>query len=261
VAVTYAGVAPDLLRLQEVAERYGLVLIEDAAQGFGATYQGRAVGSFGSFGALSFHETKNVTCGEGGALLLSDGESVSRVEMMQEKGTDRARVFRGEADKYTWRETGSSFLLSEVNAAFLWAQLESSDDIQAARHDVWQAYHDAFAELEDEGLVRRPIVPADRSHNAHLYYLLLPDEASRDALIAHLRSHGIVALFHYVPLHSSPAGLRFARTQGPISTTDDVSSRLVRLPLWVGMDDATVAAVTSATVDGVRHAARHGARV
>jgi dTDP-4-amino-4,6-dideoxygalactose transaminase len=261
MAVTYAGVAPDLAELASICERNDLLLIEDAAQGFDATYQSRPVGSIGSFGALSFHETKNVTCGEGGALVLRDEEFVSRVEMMQEKGTDRARMFRGETDKYTWRETGSSFLLSEINAAFLWAQLEASQQIQAARHAVWDAYHEGFAGLEADALVRRPIVPADRSHNAHLYYLLLPDERRRDELIAYLRERGIVALFHYVPLHSSPAGLRFGRTSGSLDVTDAVSRRLVRLPLWVGMDDQTVDAVVNATSDGIRRIAGVEARV
>jgi dTDP-4-amino-4,6-dideoxygalactose transaminase len=261
VAVTYAGVAPDLAELETIACRNNVLLIEDAAQGFDAKFRDRPVGSIGSLGALSFHETKNVTCGEGGALLLRGDEFVARVEMMQEKGTDRARLFRGETDKYTWREIGSSFLLSEVNAAFLWAQLQSSEQIQSARHTVWDAYHRGFAELEADALVRRPIVPADRSHNAHLYYLLLPDEQSRDELIAYLRERGIVALFHYVPLHSSPAGLRFGRREGSLPVTDAISGRLVRLPLWVGMDDAIVQAVVAATNEGIRHIAPVEARV
>jgi dTDP-4-amino-4,6-dideoxygalactose transaminase len=232
------------------------VLIEDAAQGLGATYRGRAVGSFGLFGALSFHETKNVTCGEGGALLLRDPELVETVEVMQEKGTDRARLFRGETDRYTWRDTGSSYLLSEINAAFLWAQLEAVDEIQAARTAIWQTYHDSFAALEAEGLLRRPVVPPDRTHNAHMYYLLMPDEEGRDNLIAYLRTRGVVALFHYVPLHSSPAGRRLGRAHGAMLVTDDVSARLLRLPLWVGMDEETVATVVTAVRDGVTRATR-----
>ena len=256
VAVTYAGIAPDLTALDALTRNHDLLLIEDAAQGLGATFRGRPVGSFGAFGALSFHETKNVTCGEGGALLLRDQAFIEKVEVMQEKGTDRAKLFRGETDRYTWRDTGSSYLLSEISAAFLWAQLEAFGEIRAARAAVWQAYHDGFVGLEAEGLVERPVVPPDRTHNAHMYYLLLPDEEARDDLIAYLRTRGIVALFHYVPLHSSPAGRRLARTHGPMLITDEVSARLLRLPLWVGMQTKTVANVIEAVWDGVTQASQ-----
>jgi dTDP-4-amino-4,6-dideoxygalactose transaminase len=235
VPIHYAGVPAELDPLAVTAEAAGAVLIEDAAHALGSTYRGRPVGGDGPLAALSFHETKNLTCGEGGALLINDAGLVERAEIMQEKGTDRARLFRGEVDKYTWVDIGSSFLLSEINAAFLWAQFESADEILRRRLAIWDAYHEAFAPLEAAGLLRRPVVPAHCTHSAHLYYLLLPDEAGRDALIESLRADGIAAIFHYLPLHSSRAGQRYGRADGALPVTDNVSGRLVRLPLWVGM--------------------------
>jgi dTDP-4-amino-4,6-dideoxygalactose transaminase len=246
VPVHYAGVPAELDALRATADRYRLVLIEDAAQAIGSTYRGRPIGVDCEFSALSFHETKNVMCGEGGALLLNSPAHVERAEIMREKGTDRAQLFRGEVDKYSWRDVGSSFLLSEINAAFLWAQLEAADEIHAARMTIWTAYDDAFAALEADGLVRRPIVPEHCSHNAHLYYLLLPDQAGRDRMIEELRAQSIAALFHYVPLHSSAAGRRYGRANGDLVRTVDASERVLRLPLWVGMGDTEVERVVTA---------------
>jgi dTDP-4-amino-4,6-dideoxygalactose transaminase len=250
--VHYAGVPAELDALRAIAEHHGLVLIEDAAQAIGSTYRGNAIGVDCVLSALSFHETKNVMCGEGGALLLNSPAHVERAEIIREKGTDRAQLFRGEVDKYSWRDIGSSFLLSEINAAFLWAQLEAADKIHAARMAVWTAYDSAFADLESEGLLRRPVVPDHCTHNAHMYYLLLPDQPSRDRMIEQLRAQSIAALFHYVPLHSSDAGRRFGRAHGDLAHTVAASERVLRLPLWVGMAEAEVERV----VDAVDHALR-----
>ena len=254
VPVHYAGVPAELDALLEVADRHGIVLIEDAAHALGSTYRGRPVGCHAEFAALSFHETKNVTCGEGGALLINDPSVVARAEVIQEKGTDRARLFRGEVDRYTWVDVGSSFLLSEINTAFLWAQLEAADTILERRLAIWDAYHAAFTDLEDEGIARRPVVPAHCTHNAHLYYLLLADEATRDAVIKYLHGAGVSALFHYVPLHSAQAGRRYGRIHGDLRHTDDASGRLVRLPLWIGMGPEEIGRVVGSVYDalGVR---------
>jgi len=251
VAVHYAGVAAELDALRTAADSCGSVLVEDAAHAIGSTYRGRPVGGDGEFATLSFHETKNVTCGEGGALLVNDASAVARAEIMQEKGTDRARLFRGEIDKYTWVDLGSSFLLSEITAAFLWAQLEGFEEIQARRLAIWDTYHDAFADLESEGRLRRPVVPAHCGHNAHLYYLLLPSSEHRDGLIAHLRANGIAAIFHYLPLHSSAAGRRYGRAFGELPVTTHVSDTLVRLPLWTGLDLVDAERVAAAVRDYV----------
>ena len=252
VPVHYAGVPAELDALRIIADLHGLLLIEDAAQAIGSTYRGRPVGVDCEFSALSFHETKNVMCGEGGALLLNSASDVERAEVMREKGTDRARLFRGEVDKYTWRDVGSSFLLSEINAAFLWAQLEAADEILAARMAIWKSYDRAFADLDAAGLVRRPIVPGHCTHNAHLYHLLLVDEISRDRLIESLRSESIAALFHYLPLHSSTAGRRYGRASGELARTTAASERVLRLPLWVGMGDVEIERVVGAVDRGLR---------
>lgn len=246
VAVHYAGVSAEMNVLRTLAERYGLVFIEDAAQAIGSTYHGRPVGGDGDYAALSFHETKNLMCGEGGALLVNVPGAIERAEIIREKGTDRSRFFRGEIDRYTWRDVGSSFLLGELSAAFLWAQLEAADEILEAREVIWEAYDGAFGDLETEGLVRRPIVPEDCTHNGHLYYLLLPDEEDRDRLIGILRSQGIMALSHYEPLHTSRAGEHFGRVSGELPVTESASRRLLRLPLWVGMGEAEIERVVKA---------------
>lgn len=252
VPVHYAGVSAELDPLRAIADRYGLTLIEDAAQAIGSTYRGRPVGADCELSAVSFHETKNVMCGEGGALLVNSPILVERAEIIREKGTDRAQLFRGEVDKYSWRDIGSSFLLSEINAAFLWAQLEAADSIRRERLEIWDAYNEAFEELELDGLVRRPVVPEHCTHNAHLYYLLLRDEASRDRLIELLRAESIAAIFHYVPLHSSAAGLRYGRAHGDLTRTVSASERVLRLPLWIGLGAREIERVAEAVDRSLR---------
>lgn len=234
-AVHYAGIACAMDRIVALTRRHDLRLIEDAAQALCSRYRNRPLGSFGDFAAVSFHETKNFISGEGGALLVNDPAIVARAEIVWEKGTDRGRFFRGEVDKYTWQDLGSSFLPSDMTAAFLWAQLERADDLLTRRKALWRRYHDGFAPLEKRGAVRRPVVPDECDHNAHLYYLLLPDRAARDRLLDGLREAGIQAPFHYVPLHSSPAGRKFGRIGSSLAVTDDVSGRLLRMPLWHDM--------------------------
>lgn len=236
VVVHYAGMACDMEAIQSIAERHRLMLIEDAAQAIGAAYRGRPLGSFGQLAALSFHETKNLISGEGGALLVNAPELAARAEMVREKGTNRSAYFRGEVDKYTWVEIGSSFLPSDIIAAFLWAQFEQSESIARRRIDLWRRYHEAFADLEQAGLIRRPVVPRDATPNAHCYYLLLPDAEARGPFIDALRRGGVHSVFHYVPLHSSPAGRKFGRVSGSMSVTGSVADRLTRLPLWIGLD-------------------------
>jgi dTDP-4-amino-4,6-dideoxygalactose transaminase len=246
LAVHYAGVGCAMHELVTIAEADGVALVEDAAQGIVASYDDRPLGSFGALAALSFHETKNVHCGEGGALLVNDAAVAERAEILLDKGTNRRRFFRGQVDKYSWVDIGSSYAPSEINAAFLWAQLEEAEAITARRLAIWRTYHAAFAELEEQGSARRPIVPAACAHNAHMYYLLLPNLDSRARFIDELKSVGIHAVFHYVPLHSSDAGLRYGRQAGDLSVTEDASERLVRLPLWPGMADEEVARVVDA---------------
>jgi len=222
------------------ADSAGATVIEDAAQGVMASYRGQALGSIGALGALSFHETKTLSSGEGGALLVNDPDLVERAEILLEKGTDRLQFYRGEIDKYTWRDVGSSFVMSEVTAAFLWAQLEAADEIVARRLATWERYHAGFAGLEEAELVRRPAVPEGCLHNGQAYWLLLPSGEMRDTVIDGLRAHGIAAIFHYQPLHEAEAGRRWGRTSGNLSRTEDLAARIVRLPLWVGLPDSEV---------------------
>jgi dTDP-4-amino-4,6-dideoxygalactose transaminase len=235
VAVHYAGVGCEMDALAEIARRHGLLVIEDAAQGLTSSYRGRALGSIGDLATLSFHETKNLMSGEGGALLVNDARLTGRAEIVWQKGTNRSQFERGEVQKYTWVDVGSSYLPSELTAAFLWAQLEAADSINASRRVAWDRYHDAFADLEATGHIRRPVVPETCDHNAHLYYLLVSDRETRDRALRELNARGINAVFHYVPLHSSPAGQRFGRAAGELPITDDASGRLLRLPLWTEM--------------------------
>jgi dTDP-4-amino-4,6-dideoxygalactose transaminase len=237
VPVHYAGVSCAMDRIMEIAQHHQLIVIEDAAQGVGSAYKGQALGSIGHLAAVSFHETKNVICGEGGALLLNTPAWIERTEIIWEKGTNRNQFFQGQVDKYTWVDIGSSYLPSEINAAFLWAQLEEAEAITQKRLDIWKEYDQAFAELEAQGKVRRPIIPDECQHNAHMYYLLLPDLDSRTVLIEKLKICGVYPVFHYVPLHSSPAGRKYGRTHGSLSSTDELSDRLVRLPLWIGIEN------------------------
>jgi len=236
VPVHYAGVACEMDKILAIAQAHRLLVIEDAAQGLMSSYQGKALGSLGHLGAISFHETKNVISGEGGALLVNSPELVERAEVVWEKGTNRRKFLQGEADKYTWVDMGSSYLPSELIAAFLYAQMEEAEAITARRLAIWNAYHEAFAGFEAEGKVRRPRIPPGVVHNAHLYYLILPSRAARDRLIQALKEQGIHAVFHYIPLHSSPAGLTYGRVSGAMRVTDALSGRLVRLPLWVGLE-------------------------
>jgi len=259
VAVHYAGVGCDMDALAAVAARHGLVVVEDAAQAVLATYNGRELGTFGDLAAVSFHETKNVLAGEGGALLVNAPRYVERAEVLWEKGTDRSRFLQGLVDKYTWQDIGSSFQPSELAAAFLWPQLEASAQTTAERLAIWRRYHSAFAALEASGLVRRPFIPAGAEHNAHIYFLLLAPGLSRADILADLAADGVNAVFHYVPLHDSPAGRRFARAHGTLTNTERLSARLVRLPLWVGLTDAEIARVIDRVSRAVARAAA-GAR-
>ncbi|MFN3715818.1 MAG: dTDP-4-amino-4,6-dideoxygalactose transaminase [Thiobacillus sp.] len=235
VPVHYAGVGCEMDTIMDIARRHGLRVVEDAAQGVMARYKGRALGSMGDLGAYSFHETKNVISGEGGALLVNDPALALRAEIIREKGTDRSRFFRGEVDKYTWQEVGSSFLPGELVAAFLWAQFEEADSITRRRLDLWRHYHEALADLEADGLLRRPIIPAACEHNAHMYYVVLAPSVERQQVISRLKADGIFPVFHYVPLHNSPGGRRHGRVAGEMTHTNDLSARLLRLPLWVPM--------------------------
>ena len=246
VPVHYAGVACEMDAILALADRRGAMVIEDAAQGLLASYKTRPLGSLGHLGAVSFHETKNVSSGEGGALLVNDPRLSARAEIVWQKGTNRSQFARGEVDKYTWVDVGSSFLPSEITAAFLSAQMEQADEIGQSRLEVWARYHQAFADLEAERRLRRPVVPHECTHNAHLYYVLLPTRRARDAALERLNARGINAIFHYVPLHSSPAGRRYGRTAGALPVTDDVSGRLLRLPLWAKMPGEAVARVIAA---------------
>jgi dTDP-4-amino-4,6-dideoxygalactose transaminase len=233
--VHYAGVACEMDTIMSIARRHGLKVVEDAAQGVMAAYKGRALGSIGDLGAYSFHETKNVISGEGGALLVNDPALTVRAEIIREKGTDRGRFFRGEVDKYTWQEVGSSFLPGELIAAFLFAQLEEAERITNHRLGIWRHYHALLEPLEAKGLLRRPIVPDECQHNAHMYYVLLAPEIDRQKVLSELKRSNIFSVFHYVPLHSSPAGKRYGRAQGDLQVTNIQSERLVRLPLWVDL--------------------------
>lgn len=235
--VHYAGVACEMDPIMDIARRHGLAVIEDAAQGIHSTYRGRPLGAIGDYGALSFHETKNVISGEGGALLVRDIGQGEQAEIVREKGTNRSRFFRGEIDKYTWVGLGSSYLPSELVAAFLAAQLEQIEEITRRRLALWDRYHAWAARWEKAGMLRRPVVPTHCTHNAHMYYLLLPDLETRTRFINALKSDGISVVFHYIPLHSAPAGQRLGHTPAPMPITDGQSERLVRMPMWVGLED------------------------
>jgi dTDP-4-amino-4,6-dideoxygalactose transaminase len=235
--VHYAGVGCDMDAIMAIAERHGLLVIEDAAQGIMATHGGRPLGAIGHLGAFSFHETKNIISGEGGALLINDPALAERAEIIREKGTNRSQFFRGQVDKYTWVDIGSSYLPGEIIAAFLWAQMEEADAITARRLALWERYHAAFDPLERAGRVRRPVIPDDCGHNAHMYYLLLRDLDDRTAFIQAMKAEDIHCVFHYVPLHSAPYGQKIGRAVDELPVTTDLADRLARLPLWLGLEE------------------------
>jgi dTDP-4-amino-4,6-dideoxygalactose transaminase len=235
--VHYAGVSCEMDRIQAIARKHGLLVIEDAAQGVNASYKGRALGSIGHLGCYSFHETKNYICGEGGALCVNDRDKVERAEVIREKGTNRSRFFRGMVDKYTWVDIGSSYVPSEISSAFLYGQLELRDTIAERRKEIFYCYQMQLEPLEAEGLVRLPRIPAECQTNYHMFYLLLPDLETRTNLIAHLKQQGILAVFHYVPLHTAPVGQQYGYREGDLPVTEDLSDRLVRLPFYYDLTE------------------------
>lgn len=237
VVVHYAGVACEMDAIIRIARKHGLIVVEDAAQAVMSTYHGRALGGIGTFGCYSFHETKNYSMGEGGAILVNDPAYIERAEIIREKGTNRQRFFRGQVDKYTWVDRGGSYLQSDLNAAYLYAQLEHADQINEDRLETWQCYWDGLVDLADAGRIELPVIPDGCEHNAHMFYLKCSDLAERTALIDHLKRQGVGAVFHYVPLHSSPAGLKFGRFCGEDEFTTRESERLVRLPMYYGLND------------------------
>ena len=232
VPVHYAGVACEMDTIMDIARRHGLMVVEDAAQGVMSTYKGRALGTIGDFGCYSFHETKNYSMGEGGALVINNAAYNERAEILREKGTNRSKFFRGQVDKYTWVDFGDSYLPSEMNAAYLWAQLEKADEVNENRLATWHAYWEAFAPLQKAGLVELPTVPEGCVHNAHMFYLKLKNLQERTAFIQYMKEKGIGCVFHYVPLHSAPAGMKFGRFNGEDTYTTAESDRLVRLPMY-----------------------------
>lgn len=240
IAVHYAGVACEMDTIMEIAKRHNLMVIEDAAQGVMSSYKGKALGTIGDFGCYSFHETKNYSMGEGGALVINNPEYNERAEILREKGTNRAKFFRGQVDKYTWVDFGDSYLPSELNAAYLWAQLQKADEINNNRLDSWNKYFRAFSPLMDEGKVELPVVPDGCVHNAHMFYLKCKSLEERSSLISFLKENGVMAVFHYVPLHSAPAGLKFGRFFGEDAFTTKESDRLVRLPLYYNLSEEDI---------------------
>ena len=248
IAMHYAGVACEMDTIMDIAHRHGLKVVEDAAQGVMSTYKGRALGTIGDFGCYSFHETKNYSMGEGGALVINDPAYNERAEILREKGTNRAKFFRGQVDKYTWVDFGDSYLPSELNAAYLWGQLEQAAVINNDRLASWNAYNEAFQPLAAAGIVGIPTIPKDCVHNAHMYYLKCKDLQERTALIDYLKENNVNAVFHYVPLHSSPAGYKYGRFHGVDVYTTQESDRLVRLPLYYGLNENDRRTVISAVM-------------
>ena len=238
--VHYAGVGCEMDTIMDIAERHGIKVVEDAAQGVMSTYKGRALGSIGDFGCYSFHETKNYSMGEGGGLVIRDEKMAERAEIIREKGTDRSKFLRGQVDKYTWVDMGSSYLPSDINAAYLYAQLEEADMINQNRIRSWNAYYEQLSSLAESGRIELPVIPAECRHNAHMFYIKVSDIGERDALIRYLKENGIMAVFHYVPLHSSPAGSRFGRFHGEDRYTTNTFERLLRLPMYYGLTQDNV---------------------
>lgn len=244
--VHYAGVACEMDTIMDIARRHNLMVVEDAAQGVMSSYKGRALGSIGDFGCFSFHETKNYSMGEGGALLIGNSAYNEDAEIIREKGTNRQRFLRGQVDKYTWEQYGSSYLPSDMNAAYLWAQLEKAEEINADRLATWERYYTELLPLRDEGLIELPVIPEGCIHNAHMFYVRCKSLDERTKFISFLKERGVTAVFHYIPLHSSPAGRKFGRFAGEDINTTDISNRLVRLPLYYGMGEGEVEIVVDA---------------
>ena len=240
VPVHYAGVGCEMDTIMDIAKRHNLLVVEDAAQGVMSTYKGRALGSIADYGCYSFHETKNYSMGEGGALLIKDEDKIERAEIIREKGTDRSKFLRGAVDKYTWVDMGSSYLPSEMNAAYLYAQLEMAEEINENRLASWNAYYEMLKSLEDEGCVELPVIPDECEHNEHMFYIKVKDIEERSRLAAFLKENDILAVFHYVPLHSAPAGLKFGRFHGEDKYTTNTFERLLRLPMYYGLESDEV---------------------
>lgn len=245
VPVHYAGVCCEMDAIMDIAGRHNLFVVEDAAQAVCSTYKGRPAGTIGDFGCFSFHETKNFSMGEGGALLIKDEKYIEDAEVIREKGTNRSKFFRGQIDKYTWVDAGSSYLPSELNAAYLYAQLERAEEINEARMSCWKRYYECLKPLEDKECIKLPYVPEECSHNAHMFYIKAADLKERSRLIEYLKSKGIESVFHYIPLHSSPAGQRFGRFAGEDRFTTSESERLLRLPMYFGLEPDTAEEISA----------------
>lgn len=249
VPVHYAGVSCEMDKIVEIAKKYNLYVIEDAAQGVMSKYKGQSLGTIGDFGAYSFHETKNYTMGEGGAILIQNKDHIERAEIIREKGTNRSKFFRGQVDKYSWVDIGSSYLPSELNAAYLYAQLEEAEMINNDRLKTWNMYYGGLKELEDKGCIELPIIPNDCEHNAHMFYIKCKNLKERTELIKHLKDNGVFSVFHYIPLHSSEAGTKYGRFCGEDRYTTIESERLLRLPLYYGLDSKDLKLVVSHVKD------------
>ena len=249
IVMHYAGVACEMDKIMEIARRHNLFVAEDAAQGMMASYKGKALGTIGDFGKYSFHETKNYTMGEGGVCLIQNREYIERAEIIREKGTDRSKFWRGEIDKYTWVDMGSSYLPSELNMAYLWGQLEIAEEINRERLSAWNRYYDGLSALAKQGMVTLPFVPEDCEHNAHMFYIKVRDEAERIKLIDFLKQRGVWAVFHYIPLHSTLAGKKFGRFSGEDRYTTKESLRLLRLPMYYGLKEEEIEFVIRAVYE------------
>mgnify|MGYP004475208843 FL=1 len=247
--VHYAGVACEMDTIMDIANRYNLMVVEDAAQGVMSTYKGKALGTIGDFGCFSFHETKNYSMGEGGAILINNTNFIEKAEILREKGTNRAQFFRGQVAKYNWVDFGDSYLQSDLNAAYLWAQLERADEINNNRLATWNAYYDAFRPLAEKGIIKLPTIPEGCVHNAHMFYLKTKNLETRQAYIEFMKENDILCVFHYVPLHSAPAGIKFGRFDGTDKYTTLESDRLVRLPMYYNMDNKDLEKVIDKTLE------------
>lgn len=249
----YAGVPCDMDKISEIADKYDLIVLEDAAQGMMSTYKGKPLGTLGKYGTYSFHETKNYSMGEGGCLIINNPEDIEKAEILREKGTDRSKFWRGQVDKYTWQDLGSSYLPSDMNAAYLYAQLEIADKINKRRLEIWNKYDSVFRPLELKGRLRTPRIPEYARHNGHMYYLKLRDLADRTNFIAQMKERGIMTPFHYVPLHSAPAGQKYGRFDGEDMFTTKESERLVRLPLYYSLEDDEVNYIIENALDVLKN--------